>query len=204
MSGRARCARVLAEHLSERAGVPVVVWWDDSSGRPRRGAWRVEWSDGPCVSVMRAFAVGHARWVSPLEVAALCWSRQYTARAWAVALLMCARRGELGDTAGEAVALVEYDLYDSDAGAWSGNLLRAAEQLVRRGGDDPRRMAGLLIGVGVMNEATGRGVPGVQGMTTVALPGLPCPGSDADKPATTPALDLSRVDSNCDGRCPVG
>jgi hypothetical protein len=145
---RARAARRLAEHLSGVSGVRVVVGWDNPSGRPGRGGWRVEWTDGPAVAAMRALAAAHARYVVGLDVTALCWARRYTPLAWAAALLAQARAGVLADTAGQAVTLAEYDLPDVElTGSAVG--CDAAGELVRRGHGDPRQMATVLLAAGV-------------------------------------------------------
>jgi hypothetical protein len=96
MSARSRAATVLAEHLTATAGVQVAIAWDNPSGRPGSGAWRVEWVDGPTVTTARALAAQHARWVRPLEVATLHYSRSFTPTAWAAALLAVGPGLELG------------------------------------------------------------------------------------------------------------
>ena len=149
MSGRARAARALAEHLADATGIPVVIAWDNPSGRPGHGAWQVEWTDGPTTTAMCGIAVAHARWVAPLDITTLRWSRQYTPRAWAAALLTRAANKALPETASEAVGLVEYDLHDTDAATWTSSTPRAAADLVHRSNGDPRLMAAALIAAAV-------------------------------------------------------
>lgn len=141
MSGRARGARALAEHLTDHAAAPITISWDNPSGRPGHGSWRVQWTDGPTTTTMRALAAGHARWVAPLDVSTLRWSRQYTPRAWAAALLTRAANNTLPDTAAEAAALAEYDLHDTDAATWTTSTIRAAADLAHRNDSSPLRMA---------------------------------------------------------------
>jgi hypothetical protein len=145
MSGRGRAARALAEHLTDATSTPVTISWDNPSGRPGSGAWRVEWTDGPTAAALRGIAVAHARWVAPLDITTLRWSRQYTPRAWAAALLTRAANNTLPNTASEAVALVEYDLFDTDTNAWTSSTLRAAADLAHRTDGDTRRAAAALI-----------------------------------------------------------
>jgi hypothetical protein len=80
---RSRDARRLAEALSQRAGVPVAVTWDESPGRGRRWCWCTSWQDGPTVDQVRAWA----RDMATLDVEALSLSRHLSARAWAVQLV---------------------------------------------------------------------------------------------------------------------
>lgn len=141
MTGRARSARALAEHLTDTTATPVTIGWDNPSGRPGHGAWRVEWTDGPTTPAMRALAVGHARFLAPLDVTTLRWSRQYTPRAWAAALLTRAENNTLPDTAPAAVALAEYDLHDTDATTWTSTTLHVAADLAHRNDSSPLRMA---------------------------------------------------------------
>jgi hypothetical protein len=145
VTGRARGARALAEHLTDTTATPVTTSWDNPSGRPGHGTWRVEWTDGPTTTTMQALATGHARWVAPLDVTTLRWSRQYTARAWAAALLTRAANNTLPDTASETIALIEYDLHDTDAATWSANTMRAATDLAHRNDSSPTRMAAAVL-----------------------------------------------------------
>jgi hypothetical protein len=148
MSARARAASLLAEHLTTAAGLPVTIGWDNPSDRPGAGAWHVEWVDGPTVATMRALAAEHAQWVRPLDVTTLRHSRTLTPTAWAAALLAMAERGELPATASEAVALVEYDLRDTNATAWALHW-PAALDLTRHCDERPPAMAAALIEAGV-------------------------------------------------------
>jgi hypothetical protein len=144
MSARARAASLLAEHLSAAVGMPVAIVWDNPSGRPAAGVWRLEWVDGPTTTTMRTLAAQHARWVRPLDTTTLRYSRTHTPPAWAAALLTMAERGELPDTPGEAVALVEYDLHDTDATAWA-TIWPVAVDLARHCDQRPALMAATLI-----------------------------------------------------------
>jgi hypothetical protein len=146
---RARAAGHLAERLTHTAGIPVTVYWDNPSGRPGHGSWRVEWTDGPSTATMRALAATQARFLAPLDIGTLSWARQYSPTAWAAALISSAEHGTLPGTAREAVALVEYDLHDTDATGWTPNLRAAAADLARRHDHDPHRMAAALIRAGV-------------------------------------------------------
>ena len=152
MTGRARRVRALAEHLTDTTATPVTISWDNPSGRPGHGTWRVEWTDGPTTTAMRALATDHTRFLTPLDVTTLRWSRQYTPHAWAAALLTRADNDTLPDTAAEAVALAEYDLHDTDAATWTTSTIRAAADLVRRNDASPPRMATAIL----TNHATKR------------------------------------------------
>jgi len=145
VTGRARASRALAEHLTDTTATPVTIDWDNPSRRPGHGTWRVEWTDGPTTTTMRALAASYARWVAPLDVATLHWARQYTARAWAAALLTRADNNTLPDIASEAVALAEYDLHDTDATTWTSTTLHAAADLAHRNDSSPLRMATTVI-----------------------------------------------------------
>ncbi|MBN1174617.1 MAG: hypothetical protein JXA67_20805 [Micromonosporaceae bacterium] len=149
MSARARAAATLATHLSQAIGTPVVICWDNPTRRPAGGHWRVEWTDGPITATMRGIAAAHARWVTPLEVTKLRWARQYSPTAWAVALLAHAGQATLPDTAGEAVALVEYDLPELDATRWDPATHRAAADLASRHHGDLHQMATAIIAASV-------------------------------------------------------
>lgn len=149
MTTRSRAAAHLATHLSQATGTPVAITWDNPTGRPGHGHWRVEWTDGPATATMRHIAAAHARWVKPLEITKLCWARQYSPTAWAALLLARAAADTLPGTAPEAVALVEYELHELDTTSWSAATLAAAEQLAGRAGGDPRQIAAALITSGV-------------------------------------------------------
>jgi hypothetical protein len=144
MSSRSRAAVNLAWHLSDTTGVDVNVGWDNPSGRPGDGAW----VDGPTVATMRTLAAKHARWVRPLDIAALRYSRRYTPTAWAAALIAMAHRGDLPATASQATGLVEHDLHDTDATAWA-PLWSAATELAELGEQRPAPTAEALIATGV-------------------------------------------------------
>jgi hypothetical protein len=170
----------LAEHLTDHTAAPVAISWDNPSGRPGHGSWRVEWTDGPTTTTMRAVAAGHARWVTPLDVATLRWSRQYTARAWAAALLTRAANNTLPVTAAEAVGLAEHDLHDTDAATWTTATIRAAADLVHRNDSSPLRMATTVLA----SHAT-----------------KPC---NENPPAATPTTDEYRYSrSNTSAACPT-
>jgi hypothetical protein len=142
---RARSARYLAAHLTATTATPVTISWDNPSGRPGHGTWRIEWTDGPSTTTMRALAAGHARFLVPLDVTTLRWSRQYTPHAWAAALLTRADNNTLPDTASEALGLAEHDLHDTDASTWNTPTMRAAADLVHRNDSSPQRMATAIL-----------------------------------------------------------
>jgi hypothetical protein len=158
MASRSRAARELASYLSGETATTVDIYWDRGPGRP--GVWRAEWTDGPTVARLRGLATDHARWVRPLDVASLRWSRHYTPRAWAAALLARAGQSTLPDTAAEATGLAESDLHDTDAASWDEQPHHAAVELAHAGGDSPRAMAELLLTAAVMkprDETIGSG-----------------------------------------------
>ncbi|MGC4857362.1 hypothetical protein ACLQ24_29350 [Micromonospora sp. DT4] len=78
----------LSQILSEWARAPVTVAWEAEG--VGRGDWWVRWSDGPTVEAMRAHARSHGVYLRPLDVTALRFARDYSPRAWAVALLSLA------------------------------------------------------------------------------------------------------------------
>jgi hypothetical protein len=90
---------------------------------------------------MRTLAADHARFLAPLDVTTLRWSRQYTPRAWAAALLARAANNTLPDTPAEAAAMAEYDLHDTDAATWTTSTIHAAADLAHRTDSSPLRMA---------------------------------------------------------------
>jgi hypothetical protein len=141
VSARTRGARALAEHLTDHTTTPVTTSWDNPSGRPGHGTWRVEWTDGPTTTTMQVLATDHARFVAPLDVTTLHWSRQYTPHAWAAALLTRAANNTLPDTAAQALALAEYDLHDTDAATWTTSTIHAAADLAHRNNSNPLTMA---------------------------------------------------------------
>jgi hypothetical protein len=148
MSARSRAAANLAWHLGDATGVDVNVGWDNPSGRPGDGLWRVAWTDGPSVPTMHALATQNARHVRPLDAATLRYSRRYTPTAWAAALIAMAHHGELPDTASLAISLVEHDLHDTDATAWAPHW-PAAIELAQLGEQRPALIAETLIAAGV-------------------------------------------------------
>jgi hypothetical protein len=93
---------------------------------------RLEWTDSPTTATMRSIAAAHARYLTPLKLATLRWSRQYSPTAWAAALLTHADNRTLPDTAHQAVALVEYDLHELDTTNWNPATRRAAADLAHR------------------------------------------------------------------------
>jgi hypothetical protein len=145
MARRSVQARALAQHLTDQAHTPVTICWDNPSGRPGHGAWRVHWTDGPTTNRLRALAAAHARWVRPLPVDELLFSRQHSPQAWAAALLTRAHHATLPDTASAAVGLVEHDLHDTDAATRTDDTLRAAADLASHGHANPMRMAEALL-----------------------------------------------------------
>jgi hypothetical protein len=150
MTSRGRAARALADHLTATTGTAVTAGWDNPAGRPGHGHWRVEWTDGPTTTAMRAAADGHARFLRPLDAGTLTWARQHSPAAWAAALLTRAANNTLPDTPSHAVALIEYDLHDTDTTTWTPATMRAAAELARRHDGDPRRIAAALLTTGAM------------------------------------------------------
>jgi len=148
MSARSRAAANLAWQLADATGVNVNIGWDNPSGRPSDGVWRVAWTDGPAVATMRALAAQHARHGRPLDIATLHYSRHYTPTAWAAALIAMAHRGDLPATASQAIGLVEHDLHDTDATAWAPHW-PAAIELAQLGQQRPALIAQTLIPAGV-------------------------------------------------------
>jgi hypothetical protein len=144
MSARSRAATNLAWHLTDKTGIAVRVGWDNPSGRPGDGVWRAEWVDGPTITTMQALAAEHVRWLAPLDLTALRYSRRFTPTAWAAALIAMAERGELPDNASETVALVEYELHNTDATAWA-PLWPTAIELAQRCNERPTQMAEALL-----------------------------------------------------------
>ena len=102
----------LTQLLTEWARVPVIVAWEAES--PGRGDWWVRWTDGPAAETLRAQAQTYAVHMRPLDVATLRWSRVYTPRSWALALLTVAKtRPEVTDWH-ELVGVAETWLVDAD------------------------------------------------------------------------------------------
>ena len=69
----------------------------------------------------------HARWVRPLPVDELLFSRQHSPQAWAAALLTRARHATLPDNASAAIGLVEHDLPDTDGAGGTDDAPHAAD-----------------------------------------------------------------------------
>ncbi len=129
MSNRSRAAANLAYHLNDKAGVRARVDWDNPSGRPGHGAWRVEWTDGPTIATMRGHAEDLVRYCRPLTINTLRFSRHTTRQAWAAAMLALAHRGDLPPHPATAVTAAEHELTDTDTADWH-HLWRHAGQLV--------------------------------------------------------------------------
>lgn len=143
MSSRSRAADNLAYHLSAKLGIPVNLAWDNPSGRPGHGVWRVRWTDGPTVAAVHADAEHLVRYCRPLTVEMLHFSRSTTRQAWAAAMLALAHRGELPDLPASAVGLAEAELADTDTADWA-HLWAHAGQLVEQAHQDLYEIVALI------------------------------------------------------------
>jgi hypothetical protein len=112
MSSRGRAMQALAKRLTEAAGTPVTARWDNPSRRPGRGAWRLEWADGPAEAGMRRLAASCAGAPAPLDVdlTGLRWSRRAAPPAQAAFPLARAGNADLPEAAAKALALAGEDL----------------------------------------------------------------------------------------------
>ncbi len=134
MSSRSRAAANLAYHLNTKVDARLRVSWDNPSGRPGHGAWRVTWTDGPTVETMREHAENLVRYCRPLTIAMLRFSRSTTRQAWVAAMLTLAHRGDLPERPALALAAAEHELSDTDTADWhqltdhAGQLLAQADQ----------------------------------------------------------------------------
>ena len=119
------------------------VSWDNPSGRPGHGAWRVEWTDGPTVATMRDHAEDLVRYCRPLTITMLRFSRFTTRQAWAAAMLTLAHRGHLPERPALALAAAEHALYGTDTADWD-HLWTHAGQLVEQAGEDLYEVVALV------------------------------------------------------------
>lgn len=143
MSNRSRAAANLAYHLTDKAGIDVSVEWDNPSGRPGHGAWRVGWTDGPTVETMHGHAENLVRYCRPLNIGMLRFSRFTTRQAWVAAMLALAHRGHLPERPALAVAAAEHELADTDT-ADRRHLSAHASQLLNENGDDLYHLVALI------------------------------------------------------------
>jgi hypothetical protein len=143
MSSRSRAATNLAWHLAGKTGIPVRVGWDNPSGRPGHGHWRVEWTDGPTVATMRGHAEDLVRYCRPLTTTMLRFSRFTTRQAWAAAMLALAYRGKLPERPAIAVGAAENELSDADIADWD-HLWARAGQLIEHADHDIYQLAALI------------------------------------------------------------
>jgi hypothetical protein len=143
MSSRSRAAANLTYHLNDKVGICVRVNWDNPSGRPDHGAWRVEWTDGPTVETMRGHAADLVRYCRPLTISTLRFSRHTTRQAWAAAILTLAHRGDLPERPALALAAAEHELSDTDTADWH-HLWHHAGQLVAQTEEDLYTVVALI------------------------------------------------------------
>jgi hypothetical protein len=142
MSGRSRGARDLADLLSDKAGIDVRIGWDSPSPG-RRGAWLVEWRDGPTVASMRGHAEDLVRYCRPLTITALRFSRFRSDRAQAAAMLALAHHGELPELPALACLAADHELADTDTATWA-HLWAQAGQLVEQASGDLYEVVALI------------------------------------------------------------
>lgn len=69
--------------------MPVTVTWE-ATGGVGRGDWWVRWTDGPARTTLQAVAEPQTPFLRPLTVTELRWGRDYSRRAWALALITAA------------------------------------------------------------------------------------------------------------------
>jgi hypothetical protein len=143
MTNRSRAAANLAHHLNSTVDAQSRVDWDNSSGRPGHGVWRVTWTDGPTVETMRQYAENLMRYCRPLTITMLRFSRHTTRQAWVAAMLTLAHRGELPERPALALAAAEHELTDTDTADWH-DLHDHAGQLVDQADQDLYRVVSLI------------------------------------------------------------
>ena len=143
MSSRSRAAANLAYHLNTKVDVRLRVSWDNPSGRPGLGAWRIEWTDGPTVATMRGHAEDLVRFCRPLNIDMLRFSRPTTRQAWAAAMLTLAHRGQLPQHPASALAAAEHELSDTDTADWHYHWDHAG-QLVEQADEDLYEVVALV------------------------------------------------------------
>jgi len=143
MSSRSRAAANLTYHLNDKVGISARVNWDNPSGRPGHGAWRVEWTDGPTIATMRGHAEDLVRYCRPLTIRTLRFSRHTTRQAWAAAMLTLAHRGDLPQHPATAVTAAEHELSNTDTADWH-HLWHHAGQLIGQAKDDLYTVAALI------------------------------------------------------------
>jgi hypothetical protein len=143
MSSRSRAATNLADHLTDKTGIDLHVNWDNPSGRPGHGTWRIVWTDGPTVETMRGHAETLVRYCRPLTIAMLRFSRHTTRQAWAAAMLTLAHRGDLPERPALALAAAEHELCDTDTADWH-HLTDHAHQLVAQTDEDLYQIVALI------------------------------------------------------------
>ncbi|MDT5028616.1 MAG: hypothetical protein QOE61_5042 [Micromonosporaceae bacterium] len=143
MSSRSRAAANLTYHLNDKVGICVRVNWDNPSGRPGHGAWRVEWTDGPTVETMRGHAADLVRYCRPLTTTMLRFSRHTTRQALAAAMLTLAHHGDLPERPALALAAAEHELSDTDTADWH-HLRDHAGQLIEQAAEDLYQIVALI------------------------------------------------------------
>jgi hypothetical protein len=143
MSSRSRAAANLAYHLNDKVGLDVSVGWDNPSGRPGHGAWRVEWTDGPTIATMRGHAENLVRYCRPLTTTMLRFSRFTTRQAWAAAMLALAHDDELPERPALAVTAAENALDGTDTADWN-HIWTHAGQLVEQADENLYEVVALV------------------------------------------------------------
>ena len=143
MSSRSRAAANLAYHLNNKVGHDVSVGWDNPSGRPGHGTWRVEWTNGPTTDTMRGHAENLIRYCRPLTTTMLRFSRFTTHQAWAAAMLTLAHDNELPERPALAVTAAENLLDSADTADWD-HIWTHAGQLVEQADENLYKVAALI------------------------------------------------------------
>lgn len=143
MSSRSRAAANLAHHLNSKVDAQSRVDWDNPSGRPGHGAWRVTWTDGPTVQTMREHAENLVRYYRPLTITMLRFTRHSTRQALVAAMLTLAHRGDLPQRPALALAAAEHELCDTDTADWH-HLYDHASQLVEHADQDLYQVVALI------------------------------------------------------------
>ena len=191
MSSRSRAAANLAYHLNDKVGLDVSVGWDNPSGRPGHGAWRVEWTDGPTIDTMRGHAENLVRYCRPLTTTMLRFSRFTTRQAWAAAMLALAHDDELPERPALAVTAAENALDSTDTADW-GHIWTHAGQLVEQADENLYKVVAPIHATVTKprDETPPQNTPGAcQHCATPLAPTRPRPA----RPLLRPALCSRRV-----------
>lgn len=143
MSSRSRAAANLTHHLNSKVNAQSRVDWDNPSGQPGHGAWRVTWTDGPTIATMRAHAENLVRYCRPLTIDTLRFTRHTTRQAWTAAMLTLAHRGDLPQRPALALTAAEHELTDTDTADWH-HLTDHARQLIEQANEDLYQIVALI------------------------------------------------------------